>query len=327
MTETARAFWTVAPGSGEIREERLPKPGDGEVMVRTLHSAVSRGTESLVFEGRVPVSEYDRMRAPFQQGDFPAPVKYGYSAVGVVEQGPVGLTGKTVFCLHPHQDRFVVPVTAVAELPDGVPPQRAVLAANAETALNGVWDAGIGPGDRVAVLGAGVVGALVAWLSGRIPGTEVTLVDVQPARARLAEALGVAFAETGRATGDCDVVVHASGSEAGLVAALGLAGNQARVVEMSWYGELRPAVPLGEAFHSRRLSLVSSQVGQLPPQRLPRWDFRRRLKTALALLADPALDALVSGSTSFETIAEDLPGVLAGVGEVLCHRIDYAARR
>lgn len=327
MTESARAFWTVAPGSGEIRPERLREPGEGEVLVRTLHSAVSRGTESLVFEGRVPVSEYERMRAPFQQGDFPAPVKYGYSAVGVVEHGPAALRGKTAFCLHPHQDRFVVPAEALAVVPDGVPAGRAVLAANAETALNGVWDAGIGPGDRVAVIGAGVVGALVAWLAGKIPGTEVTLVDIRSARSRLAETLGVAFAESGRARGDCDVVVHASGSEAGLEEALGLAGNQARVVEMSWYGERRPAVPLGEAFHSRRLSLVSSQVGQLPPRRRPRWDHRRRLKTALALLADPALDALVSGSSSFETMAEDLPQVLADVGEVLCHRIDYDARR
>lgn len=323
MTETARAFWIAAPGRGEIREEPLPRPKKGEVAVRALHSGISRGTESLVFNGRVPESEHQRMRAPFQRGDFPAPVKYGYCAVGRVDAGEEGLVGRTVFCLHPHQDRFVVPSDAVVPLPDGVPADRAVLAANMETALNGVWDARIGPGDRVTVVGAGVVGALVAWLAGRVPGTEVALVDVAPGRQALAEALGVTFAAPEGAEGERDVVVHASASEAGLATALGLAGNQARVVEMSWYGNERPAVPLGEAFHSRRLSLVGSQVGQLPPDRRPRWDHRRRLSLALRLLADSALDSLISGASGFESLPEDLPGLLAGRGEVLCHRVDY----
>lgn len=319
----ARAFWIVAPGRGEIRAETLPEPGDGEVRVRTLFTGVSRGTESLVFKGAVPPSEHRRMRAPFQSGDFPAPVKYGYSAVGVVEKGPPGLSGKTVFCLHPHQDRFVVPVDAVTPLPDDVPPGRAVLAANMETAVNGIWDSGIGAGDRVAVVGGGVVGCLVAWLAGRIPGTSVTLIDRIQERCSLAGTLGVGFSEPDAAEGECDRVIHASGSDAGLVRALELAGNQARVVEMSWYGRHEPAVPLGEAFHSRRLSLVSSQVGQLPPDRQPRWDHRRRLALALRLLAEPALDALVSDSTAFEAMPADMPGLLSRPGEVLCHRIDY----
>lgn len=323
MTQTARAFWTVAPGRGEIRREALPDPDEGEVLVSTLHSGVSRGTEALVFQGRVPESEYLRMRAPFQQGDFPGPVKYGYCAVGRVEAGPEALIGRSVFCLHPHQDRFVVPAEAVVALPEAVPTTRAVLAANMETAVNGVWDSRIGPGDRVAVVGAGVVGALVAWLSGRIPGTEVTLIDIEPDRCRLAGMLGVDFSSPEQAPSDCDVVVHASGSEAGLAAALAMAGNQARVVEMSWYGLARPAVPLGQAFHSRRLALIGSQVGQLPPDRQPRWNHRRRLAMALGLLSDPVLDALVSGSSRFERMPEELPDLLAASGEVLCHRIDY----
>jgi len=327
MTETARAFWTVAPGRGEIRTEALPAVTDGQVLVRTRHSGISRGTEALVFHGKVPASERERMRAPFQQGDFPAPVKYGYSAVGTVEAGPEGLSGREVFCLHPHQDRFVVPAAAVVALPEDVPATRAVLAANVETAVNGVWDARVGPGDRVAVVGAGVIGALVAWLAGRIPGTEVTLIDIQSDRAGLAERLGVNFAEPARAAGDCDVVVHASASESGLAGALGLAGNQARVVEMSWFGGTRPAVPLGEAFHSRRLALIASQVGQLPPHRKPRWSLRRRLELAVELLAEPALDQLISGASAFESMPGDLPDILAGSGEVLCHRIDYPDER
>ena len=323
MTRTARAFWITAPGHGELRNEALPEPAPGEVRVRTRYSGISRGTEALVFHGRVPESEHERMRAPFQQGDFPAPVKYGYCAVGRVEAGPAALRGREVFCLHPHQDCFVVPAGAVAPLPDDLPPARAVLAANCETAINGVWDAGIGPGDRVGVVGAGVIGALVAWLAGRIPGTEVHLIDIQPARERLARRLGVGFAAPEQAAGDCDVVIHTSASEAGLARALALAGNQARVVEMSWYGTTRPAVPLGEAFHSRRLALIASQVGQIPPTRQPRWDPRRRLALALKLLTDPVSEALISGSSPFATLPEDLPGLLASPGEVLCHRIDY----
>ncbi|RFF27500.1 MULTISPECIES: zinc-binding alcohol dehydrogenase [unclassified Wenzhouxiangella] len=323
MSGTARAFWIVAPGRGEIRSESLPDVAGDRVLVRTVFSGISRGTEALVFNGQVPSSEYERMRAPFQQGDFPGPVKYGYSAVGVVEDGPEVWRGRAVFCLHPHQERFVVPAESVVSLPEDVPATRAVLAANMETAVNAVWDAGIGPGDRVAVVGAGVIGSLVAWLAGRIPGTDVTLIDLQTRRERLAERLGVGFAAPGQAEGDCDVVVHASGSESGLASALALAGNQARVVEMSWYGTTRPAVPLGEAFHSRRLSLISSQVGQLPPERQPRWTYRRRLELALRLLTDPALDHLISGASSFENLAEDMPGLLGHSGDVLCHRIEY----
>lgn len=323
MSGTARAFWIVAPGSGEIRGESLPDVAGDRVLVRTLFSGISRGTEALVFNGRVPRSEYERMRAPFQQGEFPGPIKYGYSAVGVVEDGPEALRGCQVFCLHPHQDRFVVPSESVVLLPQGVPAGRAVLAANTETAVNAVWDAGIGPGDRVAVVGAGVIGSLTAWLAGRIPGTRVTLIDIRSDRARLASHLGVGFAVPEEAEGDCDVVMHASGSESGLATALALAGNQARVVEMSWYGTYLPKVPLGEAFHSRRLSLIASQVGQLPPDRQPRWTHRRRMELALRLLTDPTLDHLISGTSPFENLAEDMPELLAESSDVLCHQVEY----
>jgi threonine dehydrogenase-like Zn-dependent dehydrogenase len=317
----AHAFWVTAPGRGEIRALRLPAAGEGDAVVRALYSGISRGTESLVYAGRVPPSEHARMRAPFQEGEFPAPVKYGYASVGVVEDGPPALRGRTVFCLHPHQTRYVVPADALHPLPDGLPPARAVLAANLETAINGLWDATPRLGDRIVVIGAGTVGCLVAWLAARIPGCRVELVDVNPQRERVAAALGVPFALPARAAGEADLVVHASGVPDGLVGALRLAGPEATVVELSWFGDRDVALPLGGAFHARRLTLRSSQVGSLPPAQRPRWTHRRRLELALALLADPALDVLISGESAFA----DLPGTMARLanGDALCHRIVY----
>jgi 2-desacetyl-2-hydroxyethyl bacteriochlorophyllide A dehydrogenase len=324
----ARAFWVAAVGRGEIRTETLSSPTTADVVVHTRFSGISRGTESLVFRGHVPASEYQRMRAPFQQGDFPAPVKYGYCNVGVVETGPADLLGRTVFTLYPHQTRFVMPAEKVHVVPDEVPAGRAVLAANMETALNGVWDAGILPGDRVAVVGGGTVGCLVAWLAGRIPGCEVVLVDVNPARSAIATRLGVAFstgaASSAAALGSADVVVHASGTSAGLATALALAGFESTVVDLSWYGDQPVQVPLGGAFHSQRLSIASSQVGQVAARQRTRWTYRRRLTAALRLLNDDALDALITGESPFE----ELPTVMARLsttpGDTLCHRILYA---
>ncbi|WP_018141699.1 zinc-binding alcohol dehydrogenase [Thioalkalivibrio sp. ALJ7] len=329
--DAEQAFWVTGPGRGELRSEPLAEPRDGELRVRTHFSAISRGTESLVFRGRVPESQYQAMRAPFQAGDFPWPVKYGYISVGEVEAGgaPDRVPGQRVFCLHPHQSTYVVPVTAAVPIPESVPSERAVLAANMETAINAVWDAQPGPGDRIAVVGAGVVGLLAAWLLRSIPGTEVVVIDPNPEREAVAGALGLAWvtpeaAAVEPARQDLDIVLHASGHPDGLVQALALAGVEARVVEMSWYGDQQVPAPLGEAFHSRRLTLRSAQVGRIPPERAPRWDYRRRLTLALSLLSDPALDALITGDDAFT----DLPEVMARVSgpeaaRTLCHRIRY----
>jgi threonine dehydrogenase-like Zn-dependent dehydrogenase len=324
----ARACWLVQAGRAELRTQALHEPADGEVLVRALHSGISRGTEMLVFRGEVPASEHQRMRAPFQQGDFPWPLTYGYSGVGVVEQGPPALRGRAVFCLHPHQDRYVVPAAAVHPLPEDVPPGRAVLAANLETAVNALWDGAPRVGDRIAVVGGGAVGLLVAWLAGRLPGCRVQLVDLQPARAALAQRLGVGFALPDDASGDADLVIHASGQGAGLQTALRLAGFEATVLELSWYGTRAVELPLGQAFHARRLVLKSSQVGHVAAARRARWDHARRLQLALRLLADPVLDALVTGASPFDELPALLAHLAAGGGagtaaDTICHRIDY----
>ncbi|WP_077000693.1 zinc-binding alcohol dehydrogenase [Variovorax sp. KK3] len=318
-----RACWVEAPGRAGLRPVALAAPGPGEVRVRALHSGISRGTELLVFRGEVPESEHERMRAPFQEGGFPAPVKYGYASVGVVEQGPPQLLGRAVFCLHPHQSHYVVPATAVHPLPDELPPARAVLAANMETAVNALWDASPRLGDRIAVVGAGVVGLLVAWLAGRMPGCAVQVVDTNPERRSIAERLGVGFATPEAAAPDTDLVVHASGSAEGLATALGLAAFEATVLEMSWYGRRAVAVPLGEAFHARRLTLRSSQVGQVATAQRSRWSHGRRMGLALSLLCDPALDVLLTDTAPFNELPAVLARLAAGSAHTLCHRIDY----
>lgn len=315
---SAPALWCMDTGKAEIRPGSL---GEG-ILVETMFSGISRGTERLVFRGRVPASEFERMRGPSMEGAFPFPVKYGYNAVGRIAEGPH--TGRLVFALHPHQTRFRLPEAALVPLPKNVPPGRAVMGANMETALTLLWDSGAAAGDRIAIIGAGVVGALVAHLASQLPGAEVTLVDVNGDRAALSRRLGCHFSAPDTAPRDCDVVLHLSASAAGLATAIDCAGMEATVVEGSWYGDTKTPVALGGAFHSRRLRLCSSQVGHLPPGRAPRWSYARRMNKALELLANPVLDALISGETPFSSLPENYGAVLSDPA-TLCHRIRYDA--
>lgn len=323
----ATAYWIVAPRCGELRDAELPVPGPAEVRVETLYSAISRGTESLVFNNLVPESQYELMAAPFQEGSFPYPVKYGYISVGKVREGPPALQGRSVFCLHPHQTGYVVPAESVVPLPEGLTAERAVLGANMETALNALWDASPCIGDRIAVFGAGTVGFLVAWLASAIPGTEVTLVDPDSSKRAFAERLGLVMKTPEDAPGECDLVVHASGVPAGLAMALASAGYEATVLEMSWFGDRDVSLPLGEAFHSRRITLRSSQVGGVSPARRARKDHRRRMEIALDLLRSEVLDCLITGESAFR----DLPEVMQRLADdgqgVLCHRLRYDRER
>jgi NADPH:quinone reductase-like Zn-dependent oxidoreductase len=321
--EAAEALWYVGPGRAEIREVMLAPLAEGWMRVRALYGGISRGTEALIAAGRVPVSEYQRMRGPYMGGAFPFPVKYGYSTVGQVEAGPEALLGRTVFALHPHQTKFDLPAESAAMVPPEIPLSRAALAANMETALNATWDAAPGPSGRIAVIGAGAVGALVAFLCARIDDTEVTLIDINPEREALARALGVGFAAPEEAPADCDFVFHASASAAGLTTALNIAGDEATIVEMSWYGAGIVSVPLGGAFHSRRLKIVSSQVGQIAPSHRSTWTHHRRLEAAIKLTAHPHLDALLSPAVGFRELPALIPDILKPQSGVLCQLITY----
>ena len=323
MLPEAFAFWLREPGVGEIRPEHLEQPGPGELLVRTVNSGVSRGTESLVFSGRVPASQYDTMRAPFQVGDFPGPVKYGYLNVGVVESGPENLRGRTVFCLYPHQTSYVVSAEAVTVVPDEVPAERAILAGTVETAINALWDAAPLVGDRITVLGGGMVGCSVALLLGRIPGVEVQLVDIDPSRAAIADAIEVGFALPDDATDGQDLVIHTSATSAGLQRSLDLLSREGTVIDLSWYGDTEVSLSLGGAFHSGRLAIRASQVGMVAPARRGTRSMGDRLILALDLLKDPAFDALISGSSPFQDLPDTMARLADGRLPALCHAVTY----
>ena len=319
----ARAFWVSGPGAGEIRPAELADPGPDDVLVRTVRTGVSKGTETLVFRGEVPASQYDTMRAPFQEGDLPGAVKYGYLNVGVVEEGPAALRGRTVFCLYPHQTAYVVPAAAVHVVPDGVPPARAVLAGTVETAVNALWDAAPLVGDRATVVGAGMVGCCVARLLARFPGVDVQLVDVEPGRAATAAALGVTYAPPSEAATGRDLVVHTSATGDGLRLALDLIAPGGTVTELSWYGDREVTLSLGARFHSERLGIRSSQVGTIAPARRATRTFADRLALALDLLRDPAFDTLLTGESAFEQLPDVISAMAAGTFPALCHVITY----
>ena len=323
MVTDATAFWVERPGTGVLRPEEVRDPGPGEVLVRTLYSGISRGTESIVFRGEVPSGEHERMRAPFQEGDFPGPVKYGYLNVGIVEQGSAALRGRAVFSLFPHQSAFVVPESAVARVPEGVPARRAVLAGPVETAVNVLWDAAPLVGDRITVVGAGMIGCAIARLAREIPGVDVMLVDVDRAKAAVCQRLDVEYAHPEEARLDRDIVIEASGSEEGLQFALEATETEGEIIVASWFGDRAVRLHLGADFHSRRLTIRSSQVGMVAPRRRGSRTTRDRLGLALGLLRDPAFDVLLGDTSSWH----DLPAVMAAIADGsspgLCHTIDW----
>ncbi|HSE55413.1 MAG TPA: zinc-binding alcohol dehydrogenase [Nocardioidaceae bacterium] len=323
MRGEAFAFWVREPGVGEIRPVRLPEPGPGDVTVRTVRSGISRGTETLVFRGGVPKSQYATMRAPFQEGDFPGPVKYGYLSVGVVEHGPPDLRGRTVFCLYPHQTSYVVPAAAVVPVPDDVPPERAVLAGTVETAVNALWDAPPLVGDRVTVVGAGMVGCCVARLLTRFPGVDVTVVDTDPAKADVVTGLGAHFASPADASSGRDLVVHTSATSSGLQVSLDLLAPEGVVLDLSWYGDTEVHLSLGGAFHSQRLGIRASQVGTVSPARRGSRTATDRLAIALDLLRDPAFDALITGVSPFDELPAAMSRLAGGQLPALCHTVSY----
>lgn len=320
---TATAYWTTGPEQGELRTEELPPLQPGEVLVRALYSGISKGTEMVVHNGNVPERVAEEMRAPRQEGEFPGPVKFGYLSVGVVEEGPAEWLGQRVFCLNPHQDWYVVPVESLTRIPEDVPSRRAVLTGTVETAINGLWEAGPRIGDRVAVIGAGLVGGMVAALLRKFPLDRLQLIDLDPGRKALADAVNVDFTHPDQASSDCDIVFNCSASQEGLERSLQLVGDEGDVIEMSWFANRVVTLPLGEDFHARRLSIRASQVGVVARARRHRRTTADRLELAVGLLADPVFDAFLSGTSPFAELPAAVQALADGELDALCHVIEY----
>lgn len=307
---SAHGLWLVDKRKYQILPVPLPNgTNKSDIVLKMRVSGVSRGTERLVFNAQVPETEYERMRAPRQTGHFPYPVLYGYCAVADIIDGPAALIGRSAFCLNPHQDYFTAPLEALTFLPETLPARRAVLLANMETALNGIWDSGISAGDKVTVIGAGVIGLLIGFLASRIPATTITVIDTQD-RSKLAGLFGCQFETTPQQGLEADVVFHCSASDSGLQTAFACAGMDSAIVEMSWYGNKSLTLNLGGAFHSKRLRLIGSQVGQIPATHKARWTYQRRMDRALALLDDPRLDELLTHAIAFTDAPQALPSLL-----------------
>jgi len=296
MTNTT-ALWHLSEQESAIRSQSLPELKADKCRIESLFSLVSSGTESLVANGEVPTDLHDSMQVPYMEGDFSFPVKYGYSLVGKVVEGSHNLVGQQVHLLHPHQQHCVVNEADITIIPAGIPPQRAVLASNVETALNAIWDSRLSAGDRVLIIGMGLIGSLVARLASQFPATQVSVADTDPARLALAREQG--FSQYEPSDAPFDVAFHSSGSSAGLQTAIDAVGYEGKVIELSWYGTRSAEVKLGGSFHQQRKQIISSQVSQLPSHQQSRWDYRRRKQTVLNLLQDDGWDDFLTATVDF----------------------------
>jgi len=304
FSNDARALWFTTPGKAVLRSDKIGPPvGDEICTVRSLYSAVSEGSERLVLAGKVPPDLHQSMRVPYMAGDFSFPIKYGYSLVGVVDRGAAHLVGAVVHLMHPHQDICCVDSADVFPVPEGIPPRRAVLASNLETAVTAIWDARPALGERVLVVGFGCIGALIAQVLRGMPGIDLHIVERDEARSHLARNLGYATAASAGEE-QFDLAFHASGSAAGLQVAIDCVGMEGRIVEVSWYGTAETPLRLGGTFHSQRKIIIASQVSHLPSFQTPRWDRIRRKQLVFSLLRDPAFDRLLDEPISFDKLAD-----------------------
>ncbi len=318
----SRSLWLTAPKMVEFRTETIPPPGSGEIRVQTIASALSQGTEMLVYRGEVPVDL--PLDLPALSGSFAFPIKYGYATVGRVLDLGDDVTGfargDAVFVHHPHQSTFVVPTNpadgpAPVRLPDDLDPLLGLFVANLETAVNVLLDSGIRLGETALVFGQGTVGLLIAQLLRHAGAGQVIVVDPLERRRTLAFKLGVDVAlepgsemlervmELTEGRG-ADVAIEVSGSGAALQSAIESVAVEGTVVVVSWYGTKTVSLALGEHFHRGRVRIRSSQVGRISPELSARWDHARRLRLSVELLPRLELSELISHRFRFDEAAD-----------------------
>ncbi|WP_298982402.1 zinc-dependent alcohol dehydrogenase [Caldilinea sp.] len=296
-----RSVIFTAPGKVVVRAEPIPQPQPGELLVQTLVSAISAGTELLFLRGEVPANMEVDSAIPALNGAVRYPLRYGYACVGrVIEAGEEqdrGWLGCTVFAFHPHASHFVASTAQILPVPDDLTPHRAALLPNMETAVNLVMDGQPGIGERVAVIGLGVVGLLTIALLARFPLERLLAVDPLPQRRGLATALGAHAAlapEELTERSGYDLVYEVSGSPIALNTALALTGFAGRIVIGSWYGVKQAPLDLGGAFHRSRIRLLASQVSTIDPRWSGRWNKKRRIDLAWAMLRAVEIERLIT---------------------------------
>jgi len=281
-------LWHLSKSQSAILSINQTKRKETDVEIKSLYSLISTGTERLVAAGQVPISLHQKMRVPYMKGHFTFPLKYGYSLVGEV-QSEGAWQGQLVHLMHPHQDRLWVEEAALTLIPKGLSPKVATLASNMETALNAVWDSQVTVGDRVVIIGFGMIGALVTRLLSLLPAVQVYVVEVNEYRQELVQEMGFNLLPKGMQDFDCSF--HTSASSSGLQQAIDLVGEEGTIIELSWYGARETTVQLGGNFHYQRKRIISSQVGQISSTKIARWTYKRRKKLVFDLLKNPVFEA------------------------------------
>lgn len=317
------ALWHLSETHSEIRQIPSVLFLEGYCEIKALYSLISTGTERLVASGKVPEELHASMQVPYMEGSFSLPVKYGYSLVGEVVDGPENLKRKIVHLLHPHQDYCVVLAEDVFVIPREIPSQRAILASNLETALNALWDSGVSAGDKVMVAGFGIIGSLVVRLLTLMPAVQVMVIDTDPNRKKLAETMGFSTAHAEELDADFDLAFHCSGHETGLQTCIDKAGPEGKVIEMSWYGNKPVTLNLGGTFHSQRKSIISSQVSSLPASKQARWNFYRRKQVVFELLKNPAFDQHIAATIAFQELPALFEKIRKGQTDALSYGVSY----
>ena len=339
---SAISVWFTSPRTVELRASSVAVPARGEVRIQTLFSGISHGSEMTVYRGDVPASLSLDATLPTLQGTFEFPVKYGYASVGRVIDFGADVTGvlegDLVFAFNPHETCYTVPAGVVIKLPRELNPRIGIFTANVETALNALLDATPRLGERVLVIGQGVVGLLITQLVRRAGASLVITSDLHESRRQLSQLAGADVTldpSTERITErvhaltggvGADVVIEASGEPRVLDEAIGAAAQEGRVVIVSWYGTKRADLGLGSDFHRKRLMLKSSQVSNLDPSLAPRWTIARRRELAVGYLSELLLDKLITRVLPFERAAEAYRIIDEQPGEVIQVALDYSSR-
>ena len=318
---TAQSFW-VNKKRGSIKKELLNQSlGNDELLVKAYYSGISYGTEKIVHDSQVPANQYEFMRAPHQVGEFNKEVKYGYLSVGKVVVGPKSMMNKMVYTMFPHQSMYILKSSLATLIPSHIPYKRALLTANMETAINAMWDSQPSIGDNTYVIGAGIVGILMAYVLSSTFGIKVTVIDNNASKKKLCKFFNIDFENNINCIKDPDIIFECSGNASVLSDLINNSTLETKICILSWYGKQQSKIKMGENCFSRRLEIIFSQVGNITPIQSKKWDNLSRRALALKLLDNKKLDSLIDKQ---EIKLKELPNFFKkGNTNGLCKVVKY----